>query len=176
MMILVMNKNKKTKKKELSFNTNQIILNEDVKNVRINNSMATANITYKKELTLLWKKLDDYFLDKIYGKVAQLLSDCEPMVVGTNYCIFTSDSDGIINNIYTNLEISEDLIKKMYRPLSIIVVKPSEFEIIKNKYIEDKKNNIIYQIQEECGKLVTDKSNLVNQAINIFGSDIVEIE
>ena len=168
--------NIKTTKEIDSFKKTQIIINEDVKNVRINNAMATANITFKKELSSLWKKLDDYFMDRKYGKVAQLLSDCDPMVVGNNYCILVALSDGIINNVYTNLVIVEELLNEVYKPLSIVVVKPDEFEKIKNKYIEDKKNNIVYQTKEECGKLVSDGSNLVNQAINIFGTDMVEIE
>ena len=48
--------NIKTTKEIDSFKKTQIIINEDVKNVRINNAMATANITFKKELSSLWKK------------------------------------------------------------------------------------------------------------------------
>ena len=168
--------NGKISNKDLLFKSTQIKINEEVKNIRINNSMATANITLKKELTSLWKKMDEYFMDKKYGKVAQLLSDCEPMVVGSEYCILTALSEGIINNIYANLTVSEEFIKTIYNPLKIVVIKNDEFGQIKNKYIEDKKNNIVYQIKEECGKLVDDGSNLVNQAINIFGTDMVEIE
>ena len=88
----------------------------------------------------------------------------------------TTSSDGLINNIYSNLGLVEEFIKDIYRSLSIVVVKNDEFENIKNKYIEDKKNNIVYQIKKECGTLINEQSNLIDQAINIFGSDLVEIE
>ena len=52
----------------------------------------------------------------------------------------------------------------------------NEFENVKKKYIEDKKNGITYQIQEENGKLINEKNDLINQAINVFGSDLVDIE
>ena len=156
--------------------TTSLLINVDNKNVRINNAMATANIVFKKELTKIWSSLDKYFMDSKFGKVAQLLSDTTPMVVGTNYMILTTVSDGLIDNIYTNLNIVEEYIKEIYRLLKIVVIKDEEFEIIKNKYIEDKKNNIIYEIKEECGTLVSEQNNLINQAINIFGSDLVDIE
>jgi hypothetical protein len=60
--------------------------------------------------------------------------------------------------------------------MKIVVISQNEFDSVKNKYIEDKKKNIIYQIQEEYGKLVNENNNLINQALDIFGSDMVDIE
>ena len=154
----------------------QISINVDNKNIRVNNAMATANIAFKKELTKIWSSLDKYFMDSKFGKVAQLLSDTVPMVVGTDYMILTTISDGLVDNIYSNLNLVEEFIKEIYHLLKIVVVKNEEFEIIKNKYIEDKKNNIIYEIKEECGTLVSEQNNLINQALNVFGSDLVDIE
>ena len=115
-------------------------------------------------------------MDDKYGKVAQLLSDTVPMVVGSDYVILTSSSDGLTNNIYANLMQIEEFVKSIYHLLKIVVISQEEFESVKNKYIEDRKNNIIYQVQEEYGKLVNESSNLINQALDIFGSDLVDIE
>ena len=153
----------------------KIHVNLQNKQVRINNSMATANIDFKRELTKIWNNIDDYFMDEKYSKVSQQLSDCIPMVIGKDYAILVAKSEGLIENIYINLSIVEDFIEKIYHHLSIVLVTSSEFDKIKEKYIEDKKNNIVYQIQEECGKLI-DENNLISQAIDVFGSDIVEIE
>ena len=169
-------KKEKNELKKEEKNTNKILINEENKNIRINNAMATANLNYKKELTTIWKSLEKYFMDDKYGKVAQLLSDTEVMVVGSNYSILSSVSEGLITNVYTNLDIVEDFFNKIYRKMSIVIVKNDEFERIKNKYIEDRKNNIIYQEKKEYGKLVEESDNLISQAINVFGSDIVEIE
>ena len=156
--------------------TTSIVVDEDIKNIRVNNAMATADIKLKKELTDVWNKLNDYFMDDKYGKVAQLLSDTVPMVVGSDYVILTSSSDGLTNNIYANLMQIEEFVKSIYHLLKIVVISQEEFESVKNKYIEDRKNNIIYQVQEEYGKLVNESSNLINQALDIFGSDLVDIE
>ena len=138
--------------------------------------MATANIKYKKEFVDIWNKIDDYFMDDKYGKVAQLLSDTTPMVVGTEYLILTTASDGIISNIYASLAQVEDFINKLYHLMRVVVISNDEFNSVKEKYIEDKNNNIVYQIQEECGKLVSENNDLINQAIDLFGADMVEIE
>ena len=168
------------KKEEKSFENNNknssITINENVKFVRINNSMATANKNYKTELTKIWNKLDDYFMDEKYSKVAQLLSDTTPMVVGTDNTILTVTSDGLMNNIYKNLLQIEEFISKIYHPLKIVIISQSEFDSVKEKYIKDMKNNIVYEIQEEHGKLVCDNNNLINQALDLFGTDLVDIE
>ena len=154
----------------------EITINEEIKNIRVNNTMATAVMDYKIELTKLWKKLDDYFMDSKFGKVAQLLSDTEPMVVGEKNMILTAPTDGVMINIYSNIKQVEEFIKKIYKPEKIVVLFNDEFETVKNKYIEDKKNKIVYEIMEEHGKLVNESNNLINQAIDLFGSDLVDIE
>lgn len=164
-------------KKEVNKNkNNEIVVNEEIKKIRINNAMATANIDYKKEVVKLWKDLDKYFMDDKYNKVAQLLSDTTPMVVGTEYMILTSPTDGVTSNIYGNLMQIEDFIKNIYHLLKIVVVSDDEFDNVKNKYIEDKKNKIVYEVLEEHDKLVNESSDLINQAIDLFGSDLVDIE
>ena len=157
-------------------NKSEFSINEDIKKIRINNAMATANLNYKKELSAIWSNLNKYFMDDKYGKVAQMLCDTEPMVVGTNNLLLTTVSDGLINNIYANISDVESFITTIYHSLSVVVLLDKDFENVKNKYIEDKKNNIVYEVMEEYDKLVNVENNLINQAIDIFGSDMVEIE
>ena len=168
-------------KKSNKTNTDQLdkksfTINEDNKKIRINNAMATAELKYKKELSKLWDDINKYFMDNKYGKVAQLLSDTFPMVVGKDYLILTSTSAGIVDNLYSNLQDVENFISNIYHKLAVVVLLNDEFDEVKKKYIEDRKNNIVYQVQKENGKLVNDENSLVSQAINVFGSDIVDIE
>ncbi len=164
---------KKCKNDQIS---GKIHVNLQIKAIRINNSMATANKTLKENLNKKWNDLSRFFMDERYSRVAQLLSDTIPMVVGDNYMILTTKSDGIINNIYANFLLSEELIAKFYKKIAFVVVNEDEFEQIKEKYVNDRKNNIVYHLQEECGKLLDEENDLINQAVNFFGSDIVEIE
>ena len=156
--------------------TNNLVVNEENKKIRINNAMATADIKFKKELTEIWKTMDEYFMDSKFGKVAQLLSDTTPMVVGTDYLLLTTSSSGIIDNIYMNLKDVEKFLTKIYRGLSVVVLLDEEFTTVKEKYVLDRKNNIVYEVQKERGKLVNENSDLIDQALNVFGSDLVDIE
>ena len=68
---------------EVMINKFGFTINEEVKNVRINNSMATANINYKKELTKIWDKLDEYFNEIINVKyTSNMESDLDDVAEG----------------------------------------------------------------------------------------------
>lgn len=167
---------KNVNKKALGNKALKLKLNEEVKQIRINNALATANLEYKKELNLVWKNLQNYFMDQKYGKIAQLLYDATPMVVGSSDLIIVSHSDAVINKLYSNFVLLEAFISNIYRDLKVVIIKENDFDGIKNKYIEDKKNKIDYEVKEECGKLVEEVDDLINQAINVFGKDVVDIE
>ena len=165
------------KQPKLHQNCSEIEINDENRKIRINNALATASMSLKKEMCTIWENLSNKFMDEKYGKITQLLSDLMPMVVGNEYLILTSSSKGLITNVYSNLSLAESFLKSVCnREMHIVVVLEDEFSDIKNKYIEDKKNNIIYKVQKECGTLIVDKNNLLDQAINLFGSDVVEIE
>ena len=166
----------KKEKKTKSTKKTEIVVNDEIKKIRINNTMATADLKCKSELQKLWKDLDKYFMDEKYSKVAQLLSDTTPEVVGKEYLLLSAPTDGIINNIYANLSQIEKFVKDICHPMKIVVVTKEESENVKNKYIEDKNNKIKYEVLEEYDKLVSENSDLINQALDLFGSDLVDIE
>ena len=168
--------NNETNNVKISKKNDQMHINNDIKNIRINNALATANKEYKNELNLIWKRLNSYFMDDKYGKISQLLSDTIPMVVGTNYLILVTSSDALLDKIYYNLNVVENFISNLYRDMHVVVVDNNEFDIIKKKYIDDKNNNINYEVQKEYGKLIEESNNLINQAIEMFGSDLVDVE
>jgi DNA polymerase-3 subunit gamma/tau len=163
-------------KKTKSSKKSEIVVNEETKKIRINNTLATAEKKYKTELQKIWKDLDKYFMDEKYSKVAQLLSDTIPDVVGTDYMILSVPTEGIINNIYANLVQVENFIKEIYHLMKIVVVTTTEADSIKQKYVDDKANKIKYEMLEENDKLVSENSDLINQALDLFGSDLVDIE
>ena len=175
--------NKKEPKKEmksvsLSKSKIDFSVNEEVKNNLINNSLASANKTKKEEIVNKWKELDSFFADKKYAKMAQLLSDTFPMVVGDGYMILTTDIDAIRENIYKKINLCEELIKKLSNDnIRIVIVLNDEFISIKDKYVKDIKAGIKYEIVDEKSNLIEfDNGDLVNKAIDIFGKDLVDIE
>ena len=169
---------KETKSVSLSKSKIDFSVNEEVKNNLINNSLASANKTKKEEIVNKWKELDSFFADKKYAKMAQLLSDTFPMVVGDGYMILTTDIDAIRENIYKKINLCEELIKKLSNDnIRIVIVLNDEFISIKDKYVKDIKAGIKYENVDKKSNLIEfDNGDLVNKAIDIFGKDLVDIE
>ena len=162
----------------LSKSKKDFSVNEEVKNNLVNNSLASANKTLKEEIVNKWKELDSFFIDKKYAKMAQLLSDTFPMVVGDHYMILTTDIDAIRENIYKKINLCEELINKLSNDnIRIVIVLNDEFNAIKDKYVKDNKAGIKYEVIDEQRDLIEfDNGDLVNKAIDIFGKDLVDIE
>ena len=168
----------KTKSVSLSKPKTEFSINEEVKNNYINNALATANKS-KKDLCLeKWNNLDSFFVDKKYAKMAQLLSDTFPMVVGDGYMIITTEIDALIQNIYKKFSVCEELINKLLNDnIRIVIVLNDEFNSIKDKYVKDMKAGIKYNLIDEDRDLIQfDNGDLVSKALDIFGKDLVDIE
>ena len=175
-------KKEETKKESnsvsLSKSKKDFSVNEEVKNNLINNSLASANKNKKEEFVEKWKGLDSFYIDKKYAKMAQLLSDTFPMVVGDEYMILTTEIDAIRENIYKKINLCEELINKLSNDnIRIVIVLNDEFNTIKDKYVKDIKAGTKYEIIDEKRDLIEyENGDLVNKAIDIFGKDLVEIE
>ncbi len=162
----------------LSKKKSDFAINEEVRTNLINNALASANKVKKEEFVDKWKTLDSFYVDKKYAKMAQLLSDTFPMVVGNEYMILTTEIDAIMQNIYKKINLCEELINKLSNDnIRIVIVLNDEFISIKDKYVKDIKAGIKYEIVDEKSNLIEfDNGDLVNKAIDIFGKDLVDIE
>lgn len=169
-------------KKSVEQEKKEFVINAEVKLCRINNALADANLAFKNTFVKNWSKISEYRLDQKYAKVVQLLEASTPLVVSDCYVIIGSKRDATVERMYEIFEEIESLLKKInnheYRA---VYITEKDFEIIKNQYINDKKNGIIYKCQEEKNVLVqktkkNKNSELVDKALNLFGSDLVEIE
>ena len=154
------------------------IINEEVRTNLINNALASANKAKKEEFVDKWKNLDSFYVDKKYAKMAQLLSDTFPMVVGNEYMILTTEIDAIMQNIYKKINLCEELINKISNDyIRIVIVLNDEFNTIKDKYVKDLKAGNKYEVIDEKRDLIEfNNGDLVTKALDVFGKDIVEIE
>ena len=176
--IKITNSSSDTKSVKMSKQKVDFSVNEEVRRNLINNALASANKNKKDEYVLKWNELDSFFVDKKYAKMAQLLSDTFPMVVGDGYMILTTDIDAIIQNIYKKINLCEELINKLSNDnIRIVIVLNNEFETIKDKYVKDIKAGTKYSVIDEKRDLIeVSNGDLVNKAIDIFGKDLVDIE
>ena len=158
----------------------EFVINEETKLCRINNALADANLSFKNNFIKNWSKLSEYRLDSKYAKVVQLLEMSNPLVVSDKNVIIGTSRDATVERMYENSDEIEEILEKINNhTYKAVYVSEKEFENIKNKYINDKKNGIIYKYQDEKDILVQKEkknSELVDKALNIFGSDLVDIE
>ena len=158
----------------------EFLINEETKSCRINNALADANLSFKNNFIKNWSKLSEYRLDSKYAKVVQLLEMSNPLVVSDKNVIIGTSRDATVERMYENSDEIEEILEKINNhTYKAVYVSEKEFENIKNKYINDKKNGIIYKYQDEKDVLVQKEkknSELVDKALNIFGSDLVDIE
>ena len=102
--------------------------------------------------------------------------------------ILTSKYESTIDDIYNNFNKVEELINKIMEDnLKTVLLTIEEFKEEVNNYKEHMNDTNYYEIKEESKPLlnyqeVIEKkenvgyTNLVDKAIDVFGTDIVEIE
>ena len=171
---------------EANKNNEQIF---EINKIRINNALALANKNLLEDLKICWVNLSDYLYNKEFGSVVSFLIDGNVRVVGEKDVIISFKYDSTLENALLNISKIESLIylivNKNYK---VSVVLDDEWEQIKNKFILDKKNGIIYTYKEEFVLEKTQENEKYDKieskeapeslkdAVDLFGQDFVEIQ
>ena len=163
---------KKEEVKEIKAKFNDEV--DEFKRIRINNTFATADKKYLIELKNNWSKILDYILDDNYGSLVGILKDANPIVVGEKNIILLSDYDNISDRINDDYKLIEEFISKVFGSVyNVICLNKNEWEIEKNKFMENKKNNVVYTYIEEK-KDDEEVHDSVSELIDIVGEDMIE--
>ena len=103
-----------------------------------------------------------------------ILKDANPIVVGEKNIILLSDYDNISDRINDDYKLIEDFIGKVFGSVyNVICLNKNEWEIEKNKFMENKKNNVVYTYIEEK-KDEEEVHDSVSELIDIVGEDMIE--
>ena len=182
--------NKENSPKENVGNEKKIkyYLNLDTKRVRINNTFALASKMLKNIALSKWKTLDNYLLDPKYSYIIGILKDVDIGVVSKNNIILVAKYESILEDIYMNFnKISEFINKIMENDMKVVVLNKTEFQEEVDIYKTHINDTSYYEIKEEEKPLLNYQeiiekkenisyTNLVDKALDVFGTDIVEIE
>ena len=191
--VVVEQKNLGNEEKNMILSEKLYKINEKVKKQRIDNTFAMASKVLKNMIVDKWKKLSDYLIDPKYSEVAGLLKDCNIGVVSNTNIILTSKYKSIIEQIYNRFEQALELLNLILETEYVIVIISDEdfkeevnnFKLHMNDkdyytYKEEEEPFIIYQ-ENNSNNQVEKQDNLcygslVQKAIDVFGSEYVEIE
>lgn len=170
-------------------NNEQEIINKQVSNIdnldklidiRINNVFYSCDKAHLNELKSKWSNISEYAVNSIYGMAAGILLDSEVVVASENNIVviypYTSMSERANNDIPKIEELLKIVFNKEYKFISL---DQNKWNFIKKEYIKNLKNNIKYEYIEEkvdYNILFNTKENeIVNQAMDIFGEDLIQV-
>ena len=175
---------KQTPKKELKecLSENGESVNTDfnlLKKIRINNILATAN---KEELIKInhdYERINDFIANKVYNNIAALLLSGKVVAASPDYLLFSFDDKSLVKVFLSNLEKIEKFLYEIYNnEYKVISVDSKEWFNIKNEFIINKKNNVVYEILPELDVVKNqNKKNTKFESItnNIFGDEVETI-
>lgn len=171
---------KNDKNENINIETKQNLIDNDLKDIRINNVFAGANKEILNSVNSKYYLINDYISNKKYNMVSILLSSGRIVVASDKYLLFSfkNKSDVLkFDSIYKQIE---QFLKKIYdESYKIVAVSDKEWVEMKNNYINNIKNKISYVfIEENDVKLeMSENSNaLENSALNIFGEDTISVK
>ncbi len=172
----------------LEKNKTKYSIDLEIKKIRINNTFALASKMLKNIALEKWKKLDDYIVSNNYSYIAGILKDVSIGVVSKSNMILIAKYESVINDIYSNFDKVLELVKIiMDSDMKIVVLTTDEFKMEVNNYKEHMNDSGYYQFKEESKPFINYQeiiekknnlgyTNLVDKAIDVLGTDIVEIE
>ena len=149
------------------------------KKVRINNTLAEAGIEYKKVFINKFGLINDFISNIQYSSVSSLILKGKPEVVSDKNVLFTFKNIFEVVLFDKNADLIQKMLKEIYsKKYDIVGISEDEWKIIRNKFIEDKKNGIVYNYikEDKKNKKKNNVSALENEAESVFGEDIISVE
>ena len=151
-------------------------ISDDQVELRVNNSLALASKNVLEEFKSKWNSLDDYIDDEEFSVVSGLLKDSNIVVGASKYVILSCNYPSTASRINSNLEVTEKLLEKIFdTKVYVVAVDNDRWKDIKNKYIDDLKKGIKYNVKEleNNGNNKREKSS-IDDLIDLVGDSIIE--
>lgn len=151
-------------------------ISDDQVELRVNNSLALASKNVLEEFKSKWNSLDDYIDDEEFSVVSGLLKDSNIVVGSSKYVILSCNYPSTASRINSNLEVTEKLLEKIFdTKVYVVAVDNDRWKGIKNKYIDDLKKGIKYNVKEiENNANNKREKSSIDDLIDLVGDSIIE--
>ena len=169
-------KNISQNSKNISREIKDSSISDDQVELRVNNSLALASKNILEEFKLKWNSLDDYIDDEEFSVVSGLLKDSNIVVGASQYIILSCNYPSTASRINSNLEVTEKLLERLFgTKVYAVAVDNDKWKIIKNKYIDDLKKGIKYNVKEiENNDNNKKEKSSIDDLIDLVGDSIIE--
>ena len=170
------NENISQDKENISREIKDSSISDDQVELRVNNSLALASKNVLEEFKSKWNSLDDYIDDEEFSVVSGLLKDSNIVVGSSKYVILSCNYPSTASRINSNLEVTEKLLEKIFdTKVYVVAVDNDRWKGIKNKYIDDLKKGIKYNVKEiENNANNKRKKSSIDDLIDLVGDSIIE--
>lgn len=173
---IIKNNDEMEVKKNIENNINDVVDKEEI-NVRINNALALASKDDLNYIKNNWNKIDEYIFNDEYSVVAGLLKDSIVVVGSNKYVIIANKLTSVVDRINENNKIIEKLFDLIFGyKLLIVGITIDEWNVEKNRYIENIKNGIKYSVLDipKKEKNMEKEKTPVDELIDLVGDNLIE--
>lgn len=146
---------------------------EELKQIRINNSLCKFSQRERENMKNKLEQLDDYLDDSKYGKYVSLIKDAELKAVSDNYLMFMYKTELMASSFNLDINIIEELLNVCFKEnYKVIAIDLKDWDYVKVDY---NKNKDKYIFIEENEQLVEQEESNTNEIDEMF-EDIIEYE
>jgi len=156
-------------------------INRD-KEIIINNAFAVASKEIKNNLQELMGKFSDYLTDKKFKVAAGTLIDAKLEVAGHGYIIMSAMNEAVVQKIYDNYKLCQELINNIFSgDYNFVVLSYDEWNNYKDEYVKNFRNGKKYTLKEFEKNIISPKNEsiqptIVDKLFELVGEDNVEFK
>ena len=161
---------------------NSFAITDALKEAMINNTIAEASASLKKEATVKFEELDKYLIDKDFKAAATILKDSIVTAVSNDHMLLTYKYESMVEDNDNEYASISNLIKQMFgSEYKVVAITDKKWKEIRPYFLNLKKENGTIPLIEEKYEKINKSENMIEnenyeEVLNIFDSDLIEME
>lgn len=161
---------------------NSFAITDTLKEAMINNTIAEASASLKKEATVKFEELDKYLIDKDFKAAATILKDSIVTAVSNDHMLLTYKYESMVEDNDNEYASISNLIKQMFgSDYKVVAITDKRWKELRPYFLNLKKENGTIPLIEEKYEKINKSENMIEnenyeEVLNIFDSDLIEME
>lgn len=161
---------------------NSFAITDTLKEAMINNTIAEASASLKKEATVKFEELDKYLIDKDFKAAATILKDSIITAVSNDHMLLTYKYESMVEDNDNEYASISNLIKQMFgSEYKVVAITDKRWKELRPYFLNLKKENGTIPLIEEKYEKINKSENMIEnenyeEVLNIFDSDLIEME
>lgn len=161
---------------------NSFAITDALKEAMINNTIAEASASLKKEATVKFEELDKYLIDKDFKAAATILKDSIVTAVSNDHMLLTYKYESMVEDNDNEYASISSLVKQMFGlEYKVVAITDKRWKELRPYFLNLKKENGTIPLIEEKYEKINKSENMIEnenyeEVLNIFDSDLIEME